>query len=305
MAEKILVCVIGPTGIGKTRLAIALAQHYGTEIISADSRQFYKEMTIGTAVPTKEELSTVTHHFIQHKSIFERYSVGDFERDVLELLSELFQKKELVIMAGGSALYVDAVVKGLDDFPDVDPKIRKSLVAALNEKGLAHLQEELKVRDPKYYKSVDLQNPHRLIRALEVCIAANKPYSSFQGRKKTKRPFKSVYLGLKADREIVYERINKRVDQMVEEGLLDEAKKLYPHRELNALQTVGYKELFDYFDGTTTLPEAIAEIKKNTRRFAKRQMTWYRKNPSVLWVDHDLQIDKIVDKLNRKITLES
>lgn len=305
MTEKTLVCVIGPTGIGKTRLAIALAQHYNTEIISADSRQFYKEMRIGTAVPSVNELSTVPHHFVQHKSIFESYSVGDFERDVLALLANLFQKKDLVIMAGGSALYVDAVVKGLDDFPEVDPKIRESLVAMLQEKGLAHLQEELKMRDPEYYKSVDLQNPHRLIRALEVCIAAKKPYSSFQGKKKITRPFKSIYLGITTDREIIYERINRRVDQMVEEGLLDEAKKLYPHRRLNALQTVGYKELFDYFDGTTTLSEAVAEIKKNTRRFAKRQLTWYRKNPSVLWVDHDLPIDEVVNKLNNKIAAES
>ncbi|AKA36568.1 tRNA (adenosine(37)-N6)-dimethylallyltransferase MiaA [Flagellimonas lutaonensis] len=305
MAKKILVCIIGPTGIGKTRLAIALAQHYDTEILSADSRQFYKEMTIGTAVPTTDELSAAPHHFIQHKSIFEAYTVGDFERDALAKLTELYKKKDFVIMAGGSALYVDAVVKGLDDFPEIDPKIRKALVTALNEKGLAHLQEELKERDPKYYRSVDLQNPQRLIRALEVCMATGQPYSSFRNQKKVVRPFKSFYVGLRADRETIYDRINQRVDQMMADGLLKEAKSLYAHRELNALQTVGYKELFDYLDGTATLAEAVAEIKKNTRRFAKRQLTWYRKKPSILWVDYDMSTDEIVAKLNHKIATES
>ncbi len=301
MEEKVLVCVVGPTAIGKTRLAIALAQHFETEIVSADSRQFYREMTVGTAVPSEEELNAAPHHFIQHRSIFEPYSVGDFEQEALALLKKLFQTKEVVIMVGGSGLYVDAVVKGLDDFPEIDPGVRRLLVSALQEKGIAYLQEELKRHDPEHYKKVDLQNPHRLIRALEVCLVAKKPYSSFLKKKKAKRFFKTIYIGLNADRSVVYDRIDRRVDQMLANGLVEETKSLFEHKGLNALQTVGYKELFAHFEGHGPYEEAVLEIKKNTRRFAKRQLTWYRKNESILWVSHDETTEKVVKKLESRI----
>ena len=301
MSSKTLIAVVGPTAIGKTKLGIDLAKHFGTEVISADSRQFYKEMNIGTAVPSEEELSTVVHHFVQHKSILEPYSVGDFEKDAIGLLDTLFQKKDVVVMVGGSGLYLDAVVKGLDEFPNVEPKTRTVLNQKFKEQGLQYLQEELKVKDPEYFKIVDIENPHRLIRALEVCITANRPYSSFLKQKKKQRAFNSFYVGIRADREIIYEHINQRVDLMMEAGLLGEAKSLYTHRALNALQTVGYRELFEYFDGSVTLDFAVSEIKKNTRRFAKRQITWLRKNESILWVEHNAEPKEIVEKVEKHL----
>ncbi|MEW2922302.1 tRNA (adenosine(37)-N6)-dimethylallyltransferase MiaA [Muricauda sp. ANG21] len=301
MNNKVLIAVVGPTAIGKTALGILLAKHFETEIISADSRQFFKEMEIGTAVPSLKELKAVQHHFIQHKSIFDPYSVGDFEKDALSLLDTLFQKKDVVVMVGGSGLYVDAVINGLDEFPKVDPKLRESLTKALQEKGLDHLQKELKERDPTYYKKVDLENPHRLIRALEVSITANRPYSSFLSQNKPGRPFKHLYVGIDAPRQVVYERINARVDQMMENGLLEEANRLHSHKNLNALQTVGYKELFEYLDGHCSLEVAVSEIKKNTRRFAKRQLTWLRKNDHILWVDHTTNTEQILKKLNEQL----
>ncbi|MEC7263413.1 MAG: tRNA (adenosine(37)-N6)-dimethylallyltransferase MiaA [Bacteroidota bacterium] len=301
MSNKVLLTVVGPTAIGKTALGILLAKHFGTEIISADSRQFFKEMAIGTAVPSKQELEAATHHFMQHKSILEPYSVGDFEKEAIQLLEELFQKHDIAIMVGGSGLYVDAVVIGLDDFPDVEPIIRDNLNKRLETEGLESLQEELKFRDPEYYKMVDVSNPHRLIRALEVCIASNKPYSSFLNQKKVERPFDVLYIGLDAPREVIYERINLRVDLMMEAGLLKEVKKLYPHRSLNALQTVGYKELFEYIDGLYPLEHAVSEIKKNTRRFAKRQLTWLRKNDSILWIPYNLEPDKMIELITDRL----
>ncbi|MEX0361818.1 MAG: tRNA (adenosine(37)-N6)-dimethylallyltransferase MiaA [Allomuricauda sp.] len=298
MNSKTLIAVVGPTAIGKTALGIHLAQHFNTEILSADSRQFFKEMRIGTAVPSKAELNTIPHHFIQHKSINEPYSVGDFERDALTKLEELFQSKDVAVMVGGSGLYVDAVVQGLDEFPKVDPSIRDFLNKKLETEGLEALQFELKSKDVKYYQMVDLDNPHRLIRALEVCIASGKPYSSFLKQKKDIRPFQTLYMGIQADRDVIYNRINERVDIMMEHGLLEEAKTLYPHKHLNALQTVGYRELFEYFDGEVDLDFAISEIKKNTRRFAKRQLTWLRKNENILWVDFDTDIKEISKKIN-------
>lgn len=301
MSDKVVLAVVGPTAIGKTSLGIHLANYFQTDVVSADSRQFFKEMEIGTAVPTKEELQQAKHHFIQHKSILEPYSVGDFERDTLELLGQLFKEHKFVVMVGGSGLYVDAVINGLDKFPDVNPKIRETLNQQLEQEGLESLQEALKQRDADYYKVVDLDNPHRIIRALEVCIAADQPYSSFLNQGKSKRPFKSLYVGINAPREIIYERINQRVDLMMEQGLLDEAKKLRPYKQLNALQTVGYKELFEYLDGQSTLEFAVSEIKKNTRRFAKRQLTWLRKNEDILWVDFDEDKDQIIDKINDRL----
>ncbi|MHA7831475.1 MAG: tRNA (adenosine(37)-N6)-dimethylallyltransferase MiaA [Flagellimonas sp.] len=301
MSTKVLLTVVGPTAIGKTALGIQLAQHFDTEILSADSRQFFKEMEIGTAVPTKEELKKVLHHFIQHKSIFEPYSVGDFEKEAIKLLDDLFLKKDIVVMVGGSGLYVDAVVSGLNEFPEVDPEIRQKLNQQLEEEGLEPLQNELKQRDPKYYKSVDLDNPHRLIRALEVCIASNKPYSSFLNRPKPKRPFKTLYVGIDAPREVIYDRINTRVDLMMDAGLLNEVKKLYPHKKLNALQTVGYKELFKYIKAQSTLEFAVSEIKKNTRRFAKRQLTWLRKNNGILWIPYDGEPDQVLQMVTDQL----
>ena len=248
MEPKILIVVVGPTAIGKTSLAILLARHFQTEIISADSRQFFKEMGIGTAVPSGEELRQAPHHLIQHKSIFEPYSVGDFEREALALLEQLFDKHDILVLVGGSGLYVDALVHGLDEFPKTDPGLRQALGQKLQQEGLESLQRELLQRDPEYYHKVDLGNPHRLIRALEVCIGSNRPYSSFLGQSKPKRPFKALYIGLEAPRETLYERIDARVDLMMDNGLLGEARELYLHRSLNALQTVGYKELFEYLD---------------------------------------------------------
>ncbi len=302
MALKYLISVVGPTAIGKTSLAISLAKQYKTEIVSADSRQFFKEMQIGTAVPNKEELVIVPHHFIQHKSILESYSVGDFEKETIALLSNLFKKHDCVIMVGGSGLYVDAVTKGLDEFPDVDPGIRENLNKKLKERGIVELQTQLKLLDESQYAKIDIENPHRLIRALEICIGSGQPYSSFLNKKKTNRPFKTITIGLKADRQIIYDRINQRVDLMIEEGLLKEARKMHPHRALNALQTVGYKELFKYFDGEWDLDFAISEIKKNTRRFAKRQLTWYRKNEKLIWFDYDEDNANIFKTIDEEIT---
>ncbi|SDE81840.1 tRNA (adenosine(37)-N6)-dimethylallyltransferase MiaA [Cellulophaga baltica] len=299
--EKTVISVVGPTAIGKTKLAIAIAQQYKTEIISADSRQFFKEMNIGTAVPSPEELAAAPHHFIQHKSILEPYSVGDFERDAIAKLESLFETKDIVVLVGGSGLYVDAVTKGLDHFPEVDAAIRPRLNQELATQGIAVLQNRLKELDPEYFNKVDIQNPHRLVRALEICIGTGKPYSSFLNKDKNKRPFKTITLGIEAEREMIYERINQRVDLMVDAGLIDEVKSLIENKALNALQTVGYKELFNYFEGLWQLDFAISEIKKNTRRFAKRQLTWFRRATETIWVDFDEEITVIIDKIETEI----
>ncbi|WP_422079787.1 tRNA (adenosine(37)-N6)-dimethylallyltransferase MiaA [Ulvibacterium sp.] len=301
MTGKFLINVVGPTAIGKTKMAIALAQHFNTEIISADSRQFYKEMHIGTAVPSREELNAAPHHFIQCKSIFESYSVGDFERDALSLLEQLFAQKNTVVMVGGSGLYINAVTKGLDKFPEIAPEIRQNLNKRLEIEGIEALQKQLKRLDPLYYSNVDLENPHRLIRALEVCIGTGKPYSSFLKGKNQKRFFSTINVGLQADRKVIYDRIDQRVDLMMEEGLLEEAKSLHPHKKENALQTVGYKELFNHLEGMWELDFAIAEIKKNTRRFAKRQLTWFRKDESILWFPYDGDVDGVIRSIKDKM----
>jgi len=296
-----LIAVVGPTALGKTRLAISLARHFGAEIISADSRQFYKEMAIGTAVPGPEELQAVRHHFIQHISITQPYSVGDFEREALVRLNQLFPKHPVMVLAGGSGLYIDAVTRGLDDFPRVPPEIRKGLNTRLEADGLQSLQEELGKRDPEYAATVDLQNPHRVIRALEICIGTGRPYSAYREGKRQARPFRVVTLGLEAPRELLYKRIEARVDLMMQEGLLDEARKVYEFRHLNALNTVGYKELFGYLEGRTDLETALSEIKKNTRRFAKRQLTWFRKQPDIHWVDFRMPEEEIIKSLESRI----
>lgn len=301
--SKLLISIVGPTAIGKTKLAISLAQHYRTEILSADSRQFFKEMTIGTAVPSLAELSAAKHHFIQHKSIKDAYSVGDFERDGIALLNHLFKTQSIVIMVGGSGLYVDAITKGMDKFPIVDSGIREQLNQELKESGIVSLQKKLEQLDGSYYKTVDLNNPHRLIRALEICLGTGKPYTSFLNKPKKARDFKTITVGLKADRPHIYDAINRRVDAMMALGLEEEANALLPNRGLNALQTVGYKELFTYFDGIWSYETAVSEIKKNTRRFAKRQLTWFKKNEQIFWVDsitnREHQLERIAEHVNQ------
>lgn len=292
-----LITIVGPTAIGKTVLSIKLANAFNTDIISCDSRQFFKEMEIGTAVPDKEELAVAQHHFIQHISIFDEYNVGKFEKDAIQKLYELFSKNNIQIMVGGSGLYVDAVLKGLDYFPKVDEKIRQQLAEELKTKGLNALQNQLKKLDIETYNTIALENPQRVQRALEVCISSGKPYSSFKNKPKEKRDFKSIKIGLIADREIIYDRINQRVDIMIANGLLEEAKKLHYHKNLNALQTVGYKELFSYFDGDFTKEFAISEIKKNTRRFAKRQLTWFKRDTDTIWFDYKTSSENIIEKI--------
>lgn len=302
MKNNYVISIVGPTAIGKTALSINLAQYFRTEIISADSRQFFSEMCIGTAVPSSDELSSVKHHFIHHKSVEEDYSVGAFERDALALLHQLFKTHNVIVMVGGSGLYVDAVTKGLDDFPEIDPNIRKKLNKELKTNGLKVLQEQLKTLDLETFNTIALDNPHRVIRALEVCLGTGQPYSSFLKKNNTMRSFKTITIGLTADRNLIYERINKRVDKMVDDGLLNEVKRLLPKQHRNALNTVGYKELFKYFDGEWTLDFAISEIKKNSRRFAKRQLTWFRKDEQILWFDYQTDINTIIYSIEKEIT---
>ena len=302
-----LITIIGPTAIGKTALSIALAQHFGCDIISCDSRQFFKEMKIGTAVPSDEELAGATHHFIQNKSIFESYSVGDFEQEALTKLDELFQKNNIQIMVGGSGLYVDAVLKGFDDFPDIDNSVRETINAKFDTLGIEYLQQQLQELDSEYYNKLSvenpqtLQNPQRMKRFVEVCIGSGKPYSSFIGKRKNVRNFTPIVIGLEADRDVMYDRINQRVDIMLNEGLLAEAQSLYPNKHLNALQTVGYRELFDYFDRKTTLEFAIEQIKMNTRRFAKRQITWFKRTENVSWFDYLTDRKEIITTIESQI----
>ena len=307
MKNNYLITIIGPTAIGKTALSIALAKHFGCEIISCDSRQFFKEMKIGTAVPSEEELKSAPHHFIQNKSVFKSYSVGDFEREALEKLDKLFEKNNIQIMVGGSGLYVDAVLSGFDDFPDIPPTIREEIKKNYEEKGLEFLQQKLQELDAYYFAKLSsenpqtLQNPQRMMRFVEVCLGTGKPYSSFLNQKKNMRNFTPIIIGLEANREIMYERINRRVDLMMKEGLLEEVKTLFPNKNLNALQTVGYRELFDYFDYKTSLEFAIEEIKKNTRRFAKRQLTWFKRTENVEWFDFETDLKKIIKYITGNI----
>jgi tRNA dimethylallyltransferase len=307
MKTNYLLTIIGPTAIGKTALSLALANHFGSEIVSCDSRQFYKEMQIGTAVPSQTELSIAPHHFIQTKSIFEPYSVGDFEREALQKIEELFTQQNVQIMVGGSGLYVDAILKGFDDFPAIEPSVREEIKREYETKGLIYLQETLEKTDFNYYQTLrkenpqTLQNPQRMMRFVEVSIGSGKPYSSFLNQKKNTRNFTPIIIGLEAEREIMYDRINRRVDLMMQEGLLGEVKKLYPNRHLNALQTVGYRELFDYFDEKSSLDFAIEEIKKNTRRFAKRQLTWFKRTENVKWFDYETTFPEIINFIKNSI----
>lgn len=277
--RKHLVVIGGPTGIGKTTMSIQLANYFGIEIFSADSRQFYKEMAIGTAKPTTQELDQAPHHFINNLSIETPYSVGDYERDVMAKLEELYERYDVALLVGGSGMFIRAICEGLDEFPDVPVAIKEKWNQLFNQEGILPLQQALEEQDPTYFYEVDIHNPHRLIRALSVIEASGKPFSTFRQQSAKKRPFQPIYILLEMDRERLYERINLRVDQMVEQGLIEEAKTLHPNRHLNALQTVGYEELFRHFEGQYELSEAIELIKRNTRRYAKRQMTWFRKRP--------------------------
>ena len=299
--NKYLISIVGPTAIGKTSLSIKLAQHFNTEILSADSRQFFKEMQIGTAAPTPEELAQAKHHFIHNKSIEDIYNVGTFEKEAIATLDILFKTHNVVIMVGGSGLYVDAVTKGLDYFPEIDKSIRENLNLELVENGLETLQLKLKELDLESYKTIAIDNPKRVIRALEICIGSGKPYASFLNKNKNKRSFKTITVGLTADREIIYNRINKRVDIMMAIGQLEETKTLIDKQHLNALNTVGYKELFKYFKGEWTLDFAINEIKKNSRRFAKRQLTWFKRNEDTLWFDYKTDVSQIIFNIKNKI----
>lgn len=291
---------MGPTAIGKTALSIHLAQHFNAEIVSADSRQFYKEMCIGTAVPSPDELNAAKHHFIQHKSIEENYTVGDFERDAMSKLEQLYKNNSIAIMVGGSGLYVKAVTKGLDYFPEVNSSIRVELNQRLKTEGLKPLQDQLQSLDLKAFETIAIDNPKRVIRALEICIGTGQPYSSFLTNPEKKRPFKTITIGLTLERSAIYERINQRVDLMIENGLIEEVEQLLPYKDLNALNTVGYKELFEYFEGNITLEVAISEIKKNTRRFAKRQLTWFRKDDSIRWFDNQTNITEIINYIEEQ-----
>ena len=283
--NKTLIVLLGPTASGKTDLAIALAKHFKTEIISADSRQFYKELPIGTAAPNADQFTLVKHHFVGHLSIQDNYNVFRFEQDVLKLLEKGFQSHDVFVMAGGSGLYIDAVCQGIDELPDPDPVLRNSLEKLFKEQGIEALQQKLKKLDPDYFQSVDLNNSKRLMRAIEVCTQTGKPYSQQRLNRGKDRPFNILKIGIEISREILNQRINQRTDEMIKSGWIKEAKAVFPLRALNALNTVGYKELFSYFDDERTLEEAIEKIKTSTRRYAKRQMTWFRKDNSIHWFE--------------------
>jgi len=282
---KTLIVIAGPTASGKTAAAIQLAKQLDTVILSADSRQFYKEMRIGTAVPSLQELHEVKHYFIQHISILSDYDVADYERDALRLLEKLFKEHDQVVMAGGSGLYIDAVCNGIDPMPDITEETRQRVNTLLDSQGLEGMQAEVKRLDPEYWAVVDQKNPRRLQRALEVCYQTGQTFTSFRIRKPIERSFNIVKYALSREKQDLYNRINQRVEVMLSQGLVDEARKLYPYRRRNALNTMGYKELFDYFDGKCTLEEAVEQIKLNTRHYAKRQMTWLRKDHEYLWIN--------------------
>ena len=286
-SAKTLIVITGPTAVGKTALCLDIAQHFGIPIINADSRQIYKELKIGTASPTSEQLQLVPHYFVGSLSLTDYYSASLFEQQVLEILSRQFRSHDFALMAGGSMMYIDAVCDGIDDIPTVDDVTRETLKRRLAQEGLEALVEQLKELDPEYYEIVDRQNPRRVVHGLEICLMTGKTYTSFRKREKKERPFRIVKIGLNRPREELYDRINQRVDQMMQQGLLDEAKALYPMRQMNALNTVGYKELFDYLDGRWPLEEAVERIKGNTRRYARKQLTWYKKDPQIRWFHPD------------------
>jgi tRNA dimethylallyltransferase len=299
--NKYLITVSGPTAVGKTELCINLAKKFNTDIISSDSRQFFQEITLGTAKPSPNELAEAKHHFINNLSIYEDYDVNKFEKDSLALMESLFQERDLLIMTGGSGLYLDAIYKGLDQIPAVDAIIREEIIKTYQEKGLVYLQEEVRKNDPDYFLKVDQKNPQRLMRAIEVFRGTGKPFSSFHQKSSITRPFKIIKIGLERPREELYERIDKRMDQMIEKGLFEEAEKFYPLRHLNALQTVGYTEIFDFLAGKYNKEEAIRLLKRNSRRYAKRQLTWFKKDTEIKWFHPEEQQEVIQYILNQII----
>ncbi|TXF77402.1 tRNA (adenosine(37)-N6)-dimethylallyltransferase MiaA [Chryseobacterium sp.] len=296
---KKLISIIGTTGIGKTKLAIGIAEHFSTEIISCDSRQFFREMKIGTATPSDEELAAVQHHFIGNLSVEDYYSIGQFEKDAIRKTEELFRDQNVVVLVGGSMMYEKAVIEGLNDLPEADVENQRKLEKIFDEEGIEPLQKILEDADPEYFKTVDKDNPRRLFRAIDLIWQTGKSYTENISEQVKKRDFEVIRIGITAPREIIYERINRRVDKMVEEGLLEEARSLLPFRNNVALQTVGYSELFKYFDGEWPLDFAMEEIKKNSRRFAKRQLTWYRKEENIHWVNFENSLEESLSLLNR------
>jgi tRNA dimethylallyltransferase len=299
--QKYLIVLTGPTGIGKTKSGIEIAKYFKTEIVSSDSRQIFRELKIGTAVPCSTELAAVKHHFIQTHSIFETYNASRYENDALDLLDKLFKNHDLVLLVGGSMLYIDAVCNGIDIMPDADPEIRKSLKEKLENEGLVSLRFQLKKLDPDYYNSVDLKNPNRIIHALEISIMTGKPYSSFRSNPKKTRPFSILKIGLNCDRDLLHHKINSRVDKMIESGLENEAQNLYSSKQLNALNTVGYRELFSFFDGSSTRDQAIELIKRNTHRYARKQLTWFRNDSEMNWFEPN-QTSEIINLIENCIS---
>ena len=297
-SAKTLIVITGPTAVGKTALCLDIAQHFGIPIINADSRQIYKELKIGTASPTIEQMRRVPHYFVGSLSLHDYYSASLFEQQVLELLEREFEHSDYALLTGGSMMYIDAVCNGIDEIPTVDDATREALKARLSSEGLEPLVEELRQLDPEYYEIVDKQNPRRVVHGLEICLMTGKTYTSFRKREIKQRPFRIVKIGLNRDREELYNRINQRVDQMMTDGLLDEAKRLYPMRHMNALNTVGYKEMFAYLDGTWTLEEAVERIKGNTRRYARKQLTWYKKDEQIRWF-HPNEIEQIYSYISQ------
>jgi tRNA dimethylallyltransferase len=285
--SKTLIVITGPTAVGKTDLCLDIAKYFGIPIINADSRQIYREIKIGTAAPTEEQLQQVRHYFVGTQALTDYYSASIYEQEVMSLLDTLFQTSDYALLSGGSMMYIDALCNGIDDIPTVDDETRNTLKRRLAEEGLESLCEQLRVLDPEHYEIVDKKNPRRVVHALEICLMTGRTYTSFRPNEHKERPFNIIKIGLTRDREIIYERINRRVDIMMEQGFLDEARSVYPLRHLNALNTVGYKELFAYLDGTWSLDEAIERIKGNTRRYARKQLTWYKKDPLVTWFSPD------------------
>lgn len=295
-----LIVLIGPTGVGKTELSLKIAEHYHTEIISSDSRQLYADLKIGTAAPTPEQLKRVPHHFVGTLQLTDYYSAARYEEEVMEKLKELFQTHSSVVMTGGSMMYIDAVCKGIDDIPTIDSDTRELMLKRYEKEGLEALCAELKLLDPEYYAQVDVKNPKRVIHALEICYMTGKTYTSFRTRSQKKRPFNILKIGLRREREELYERINRRVDLMMEEGLLEEAKRVYPYRSLNSLNTVGYKELFKFLDGEWELPFAIEKVKQNSRIYSRKQMTWFKRDADITWFHPD-QETEIMEYISRQI----
>ena len=297
-SAKTLIVITGPTAVGKTALCLDIAQHFGIPVINADSRQIYKELKIGTASPTIEQMRRVPHYFVGSLSLHDYYSASLFEQQVLEILQREFEHSDYALLTGGSMMYIDAVCNGIDEIPTVDDATRELLKSRLSNEGLEPLVEELRRLDPEYYEIVDKQNPRRVVHGLEICLMTGKTYTSFRKHEKKERPFRIVKIGLNRDREELYNRINQRVDQMMTDGLLDEAQRLYPMRHMNALNTVGYKEMFAYIDGTWTLEEAVERIKGNTRRYARKQLTWYKKDEQIRWFHPD-EIEQIYSYISQ------